>query len=202
MLDKMQIFGKQNNPQGPATSSATPGSMAVRRPAEPLPAAARAEPELAPAAGKSAAKPEGATGSKLTVGPNVKLTGAAIADCGTLVVEGRVEAVLDSQAMQIAEQGSFTGKVIIDVAEIHGHYDGDLLARERLVIYASGRVSGKIRYGKIIIEEGGEISGDVRSLASEQSAAPAVSAGPDEARRPELVGLDLAANRARAALAK
>jgi cytoskeletal protein CcmA (bactofilin family) len=37
------------------------------------------------------------------------------------------------------------------------------------VIHASGRVAGKIRYGNIKIEEGGEISGDVGSIGTPQA---------------------------------
>ncbi|MBA3903041.1 MAG: cell shape determination protein CcmA [Rhodocyclaceae bacterium] len=200
MLDKMHLFGKQNDPQT-AQKPATPG---VRKPAEPAPAPARAEPAPPAVAtpAKAADKSEDFQGSKLTVGPGVKLKGAEIADCGTLVVEGRVEAVVDSQAIQIAAQGSFSGNVVIDVAEIQGRFDGDLTARKRLVIHSTGRVSGKIRYGKIVIEEGGELSGDVRSLASEQVVAAPVSAAPDEARRPELVSADLAVARARSVFSK
>lgn len=109
------------------------------------------------------------SGSRLIVGPDVKLKGAEILDCDTLVVEGRVEATMDSRVIRIAEQGAFSGKVGIDVAEIHGNFDGELTARKQLIIHATGRVSGKIRYGKILIEEGGEVSGDVQSLNSVQS---------------------------------
>jgi len=109
------------------------------------------------------------SGSCLIVGPDVKLRGAEILDCDTLVVEGRVEATMDSRVIRIAENGAFSGKVGIDVAEIHGNFDGDLTAREQLIIHATGRVSGTIRYGKILIEEGGEVSGDVQSLASANS---------------------------------
>ncbi len=108
-------------------------------------------------------------GSRLIVGPDVKLKGAEILDCDTLVVEGRVEATMDSRVIRIAEQGAFSGKVGIDVAEIHGKFDGELTARKQLIIHATGRVSGKIRYGKILIEEGGEVSGDVQSLNSVQA---------------------------------
>lgn len=108
------------------------------------------------------------SGSRLIVGPDVKLKGAEILDCDTLVVEGRVEATMDSRVIRIAEQGAFSGKVGIDVAEIHGKFDGELTARKQLIIHATGRVSGKIRYGKILIEEGGEVSGDVQSLNSAQ----------------------------------
>ena len=187
MLDKMQLFGKHNDPQ----PQQRPGTQAVRRPGESVAPAATLPPQPAPApaAAKAEAKPDTLQGSRLIVGPDIKLKGAEISDCGTLVVEGRVEAVLDSQSIQIAEQGSFSGRVVIDVAEIHGRFEGDLMARKKLVVHATGQVSGKIRYGKIVIEEGGEVSGDVRSLASEQAVA---SAPLDEAKRPELVGLDSA----------
>ncbi len=122
-------------------------------------------------------------GNQLIVGPNVKLKGAEILDCDILVVEGRVEATMDSRVIRVSENGSFSGTVGIDVAEIHGEFDGELTARSQLIIHSTGRVSGKIRYGKIFIEEGGEISGDIRALdardgsrsASQSSVSAAVS---------------------------
>lgn len=107
------------------------------------------------------------SGSRLIVGPDVKLKGAEILDCDTLVVEGRVEATMDSRVIQIAEKGAFSGKVGIDVAEIYGQFDGELTARGQLIIHSTGRVSGKIRYGKIYIEEGGELSGDIASISAD-----------------------------------
>ena len=101
-------------------------------------------------------------GSKLTVGPNIKLKGVEITDCDTLVVEGTVEATMDSRVIQISELGAFKGSADIDIAEIHGQFDGNLTVREKLVIYATGKVIGKIRYGKLVIEEGGQISGDIQ----------------------------------------
>jgi cytoskeletal protein CcmA (bactofilin family) len=124
---------------------------------------------LTASAGSAATASEDAahdSGSRLIVGPDVKLKGAEILDCDTLVVEGRVEATMDSRVIRIAENGSFAGTVGIDVAEVHGRFEGELTARSQLIIHATGRVSGKIRYGKILIEEGGEISGDVQSLSS------------------------------------
>lgn len=101
-------------------------------------------------------------GSKLIVGPNIKLKGVEITDCDTLVVEGFVEATMDSRVIQIAKNGSFKGSAGIYIAEIHGEFDGDLTVRQKLVIYASGKVSGKIRYGNVVIEEGGQLAGDVQ----------------------------------------
>ena len=109
----------------------------------------------------SAAAPVKEGESKLTVGPNIKLKGVEITDCDTLVVEGTVEATMDSRVIQIAEQGAFHGTAEIDIAEIHGVFDGTLTVREKLVIYGTGKVSGKIRYGKVVIEEGGQLSGEI-----------------------------------------
>ena len=54
--------------------------------------------------------------------------------------------------------------------EIHGRFEGELTARKQLVIHASGKVSGKIRYGKLTIEEGGELSGDIGALSAGDAA--------------------------------
>jgi cytoskeletal protein CcmA (bactofilin family) len=112
-------------------------------------------------------------GSKLTVGPNIKLKGVEITDCDTLVVEGTVEATMDSRVMHITEIGAFKGSADIDYAEIHGEFNGDLTVRQKLVIYSTGRVSGKIRYGKVVIEEGGQLMGDIQfGAATEAKALP------------------------------
>lgn len=119
------------------------------------------------------------TGARLVVGADVKLKGAEILDCDTLVVEGRVEATMDSRIIRISDQGTFSGKVSIDVAEIHGSFDGELTARSQLIIHATGRVSGKIRYGKLVIDEGGELCGDINSLSAEaRSVVPMVVKAP------------------------
>ena len=39
--------------------------------------------------------------AKLVVGPDIKLKGVEISDCDTLIVEGRVEATLDSRVLEI-----------------------------------------------------------------------------------------------------
>ena len=136
------------------------------------PATAARPPQADPPKQEAPAKPtreSEAKGSRLIVGPDIKLKGAEITDCDTLVVEGRVEAAMDSRVIQIAEQGVFSGTVGIDIAEIHGRFEGDLTARKQLVIHATGKVTGKIRYGKLSIEEGGELSGDIGALNAPDS---------------------------------
>jgi cytoskeletal protein CcmA (bactofilin family) len=123
----------------------------------------------APTAPAANASKEGE--SKLTVGPNIKLKGVEITDCDTLVVEGSVEATMDSRVIQISERGSFKGSCEVDIAEIHGEFDGTLTVRERLVINATGKVTGTVRYRKIVIEEGGQLSGEIESGTVSKEAA-------------------------------
>ena len=116
--------------------------------------------------------------SKLTVGPNIKLKGVEITDCDTLVVEGSVEATMDSRVIQISERGSFKGSADIDIAEIRGQFDGNITARQKLVIYSTGKVTGRVRYGKVVIEEGGQLSGEVEfGTASSRPAATGARPG-------------------------
>ena len=137
-----------SNPYGASSTSGTPSIQSV----DPV-VIATPVPRPAPVQ-------EG--GSKLTVGPNIKLKGVEITDCDTLLVEGLVEATMDSRVIQISERGAFKGSAEVDIAEIHGQFDGSLTVRQKLIIYASGKVTGQVRYGKIVIEEGGQLTGDIQ----------------------------------------
>jgi cytoskeletal protein CcmA (bactofilin family) len=150
--------------------AASPALVPNPRPALPATNGAMPAPMPPPAEAARAEEPTG--GSKLIVGPNIKLKGVEIDDCDTLVVEGRVEATMVSRAIQIAEHGAFSGNVDVEVAEIRGVFQGEMTARRKLVIHASGRVSGKIRYGKMLVQEGGEMSGDVGALPVAGELAP------------------------------
>jgi cytoskeletal protein CcmA (bactofilin family) len=99
--------------------------------------------------------------AKLVVGPEIKIKGVEISDCDTLVVEGRIEATLDSRVLEITQHGVFQGTIAVDNAEIHGRFEGELTVRKQLVIHGTGKVSGKIRYAKIKVEEGAELSGTI-----------------------------------------
>lgn len=136
-----------------------PSASASSAPAAAPPAAAA--PAVNPVVTSQAPVTEGG-GSKLTVGPNIKLKGVEITDCDTLLVEGLVEATMDSRVIQISERGAFKGSAEIDIAEIHGQFDGNLTVRQKLTIYATGKVTGKIRYGKVVIEEGGQLTGEIQ----------------------------------------
>lgn len=172
MLRSETLFGKRESntstsPLNTASGIVPNGTSGFTKPGSPVATPAATTETV------SSSTNEG--GSKLIVGPNIKLKGVEITDCDTLVVEGRVEATIDSRVIQIAERGAFKGSAEIDIAEIRGEFDGELTVRQKLVIYSSGKVSGKVRYGKVVIEEGGQLAGDIQVGTGSGSATKGLS---------------------------
>jgi cytoskeletal protein CcmA (bactofilin family) len=110
---------------------------------------------------------------RLVVGPNIKMRGVEVTDCDVVIVEGQLEAKFDSRVVEIAETGVLSGSASMDVAEIWGRFEGELTVRQQLIVHPTGQVNGQVRYSKIRIEEGGEISGEISTLKGH-----AVASGP------------------------
>lgn len=193
------MFGKKKDEQpthsaaaattdGDSKNYAKPEAGTPAAPTRPAmnPDIARRSPDMSafaprPAGGAAATAPRApeAEQKKLIVGRDIFLNGE-IRTCDSLVVEGKVEAVLsDCRAIDIAGSGEFRGSAEIESADISGRFDGDLIVRQRLTIRATGKVLGKIRYGQLEVERGGVISGTVEALAD---GAPAPAATTDKGR--------------------
>ena len=107
--------------------------------------------------------------SRLIVGRDIQLSGEITA-CEKLVVEGTVEITIpNARVIEIAPSGHFTGSAKVDEAYISGRYDGELVANEKLIVREGGHIKGTVRYGSIVIESGGEISGDMQALEKENT---------------------------------
>lgn len=139
-------------------------SSSYNAPASATPARTEAKPLSAFSVTPAGAKPSG--NRVLTVGHDILLKGE-INSCDRLVIEGKLEATLsDVHTLELAQIGSFKGSAQVSEAEISGSFEGDLIVTGRLVIYASGSVSGKISYGEIEIERGGQLSGEIKTLGT------------------------------------
>lgn len=187
MLDsfrRKQDTAKESKPAGipPSPNAAAerttpapaiPGTPASESAGRPTVTQFRPEPVRKPAE-HAAIRPgslrpslEAGEGSKLIVGRDIRLKGEITA-CDTLIVEGRIEASMDSRVIQVAESGIFKGEASVDQAEIRGRFEGTLMVRDYLLVCATGRITGTVRYGQIEIERGGEIGGDVQVLSKEE----------------------------------
>jgi cytoskeletal protein CcmA (bactofilin family) len=99
----------------------------------------------------------------LTLGSGVTLT-------GTVTVPGR--------EVLVGPDGRVSGTLEADTVELQGEGPATLTARTALVVRASGRVTGTVRYGRLEVEPGGLLQGDLAPLAS----APAVTGDSTDSR--------------------
>ena len=169
--DDLGIPMKPARPLGPGASAPLKApAMPPRAPDLVRSADAARTPEAPRRPGEPVGQPRRSDADmrKLIVGREITLSGE-ITSCDKVIVEGSVEANLTNcRDIDIAESGLFKGSASIEDAEIRGRFEGNLVVRKRLLIKASGRVSGTIRYGQIEIECGGQISGDIQAQPSSE----------------------------------
>lgn len=164
----LKPFSKKGShaPSAPGKPPATPVSQGAASRTE-IP---RRIADIPGVPGRRAAEPvrsasrNSADSRTLVVGREISLSGE-ITSCETLVVEGKVEATIaDAQLVEVLPTGLYKGEARVTNADISGRFEGSLVATDTLTVREGGKVSGSIRYGKIIIEAGGQISGDMQSL--------------------------------------
>ncbi len=113
-------------------------------------------------------RPGGPDRRTLVVGRGISLQGT-VADAERLVVEGTVESqMIQATELSISQTGVFKGEVQVEDAEIAGTFDGTLTARGQLVIRGTGRVIGVARCRRLMVEDGGQISGRMEMLGDTQ----------------------------------
>lgn len=154
-------------PLGRAPTAVPPRVPEQARPAAEPPRPTDSQPRPPTPLATAVARPADADARKLIVGREISLSGEITA-CDKLMIEGSVEANLQNcHDVDIAESGLFKGSAAIDEIEVRGRFEGNLTVRKRLLIRATGRVSGTIRYGQLEVECGGQISGDIQAHAGE-----------------------------------
>lgn len=128
-----------------------------------------------PLPGPQANAPEGE--SRLVVGPKIRLKCVEVSDCDTLVIEGTLEATMTARVLRVSERGMFKGSIEVEQAEIRGRVEGQITVREKLVVHGTGQVMGHVRYGKLVIEEGGGVCGEVGTLEAGPAQTQATAGG-------------------------
>ncbi len=78
-------------------------------------------------------------------------------------IEGTLDGDLDCQAkVIIGPSGSVTGNVTCRTAMIEGKFEGNLKVSELLEVRESARVEGDVTYGKIKIDAGAMLIGNIQ----------------------------------------
>ena len=118
---------------------------------------------------------------QLVIARDVCISGE-ITSCDRLIVEGRLEVSLPhARIIEVAPSGFFKGSADVEEADISGRFEGELIAKVKLTVRSEGRVSGSWRYGCIVIESGGKITGDMQALGHDSGDEAETSADGEEA---------------------
>jgi len=158
-----------------ATNVGVRGGAAQTMPAAAMPRAGVMRPEIVRKAREYGTAPADdrsmgsyGDGKKLIVGRDIELNGK-ISSCEKLVVEGKVEAnISECREIEISETGTFVGEAEIEVAEISGVFEGTINATDLLIVRATGHITGSVKFGRLEVERGGRIEGDIKALEIEE----------------------------------
>jgi cytoskeletal protein CcmA (bactofilin family) len=85
-------------------------------------------------------------------------------NCRKLEVHGYVEGDVSAASVLVHETGRVFGSMKTDTAEVHGTVQGDVTVKHLIDIRSSGTVSGNVKYGKLALEMGGNLSAEVRNV--------------------------------------
>ena len=96
---------------------------------------------------------------------------------GLARVDGRLrgEVVADG-TLEVGPEADVHAKVEVDVLVVEGLVEGEVLARERVEVRATGRITAAVRTPSLVLEEGGSLEGRVEMTKKKVPATPSPEA--------------------------
>ncbi len=98
--------------------------------------------------------------SSLQIGNGVTITGTIKAD-NEVTIEGTLDGDVDCHCLIVSKSGNIKGKVKTETMTIDGKAEGEITINDLLQIKSTGSVNGKVIYGKIEVEDGGKLIGEI-----------------------------------------
>ena len=105
--------------------------------------------------------------NSLMIGQGVIITGTIKAE-NEVVIQGTIDGDIDCNHVTINKGGVVKGKIKTENMNVEGKVEGEMEIHSILDIKKDGKVSGKISYGNIQIDEGGKLLGDINSTDKSQ----------------------------------
>lgn len=115
------------------------------------------------------------TGSEGTIfiGTGVEFKGDMVVP-GCASVDGKFEGTLRAKSLIVGQSGNVSGQISVETAEVRGTVGDNLTVQSKLVVRATGSISGSVSYSKIMVEEGGELAGKIEKIPQAQTEAKVV----------------------------
>ena len=93
------------------------------------------------------------------LGPELNIDGD-VSVSGSLLIYGTVNGSIRSQASVRSARGSVVkGDIIAEEAQIHGLVKGDLIITGKILLGNESQVTGNLKSGTLVIEEGAKFAG-------------------------------------------
>jgi cytoskeletal protein CcmA (bactofilin family) len=100
---------------------------------------------------------------RMLVAEGITIQGGDILGCAHLAIEGEAYSTIDRcEKLEILPGGIFKGTASVAEAEISGYCTGTLVVKGTLRITGTGHVVGSIQYGRLQVEDGGRIEGEMK----------------------------------------
>jgi cytoskeletal protein CcmA (bactofilin family) len=111
------------------------------------------------------------------IGPDLAIVGQKITlVCQTsLVIAGEVSGDVHGDDVTVGETGKVTGTVSARNLSVHGEINGQLRA-ETVALYSTARINGDIMQKNLVIAEGAQFDGRVRSAKDASDWQPVLDA--------------------------
>ena len=92
---------------------------------------------------------------------------------GTLIVHGSLTGMIRCDSLEILQEGDVDANVEAENVSVAGKFQGEMICNGRLNILSTGTVMGEIAYGRLSIESGGKLAGNLtRSKAKDTTVLP------------------------------
>jgi len=101
------------------------------------------------------------------VGENSSMEGAEMAITGTARIDGRLSGKIYADHLIVGKTGFVSGEISGESAEVSGTIEQSVTLKKKLKVMSTGRVSGRISYGSIDIDEGATLIGELSTDSAE-----------------------------------
>ncbi len=101
------------------------------------------------------------------IGEGVVIKGV-VSTAGDAVILGEVEGEVNARELTVGDTGKLKGKIVADIANIHGIVHENVKVNHSLNLGKTGRIYGSVEYCEIEIEKGGEIVGTLTQSGTAQ----------------------------------
>lgn len=101
------------------------------------------------------------------IGEGVVIKGV-VSTAGDAVILGEVEGEVNARELTVGDTGKLKGKIVADIANIHGIVHENVKVNHSLNLGKTGRIYGAVEYCEIEIEKGGEIVGTLTQSGTAQ----------------------------------